>query len=278
MLVESISRSLRDALTHIQATAPNAETEAGVHKFLELLEPHAALSVDDFTVMLSKVKKPKAPPKPKKTPEEKLAEADAKAAGKVAAKQAKDDEKAAAKIKAAADKIADKEAKKKAIEDAKLKAAADKIADKEAKKKAIEDAKIAKKDAAEAAKIAKKYAAAAAKLANKQEAEAEKQAKKQSDKKAKSDADFANETAAVETSVGSLRALLQRFKSGNVPEEAVDAELAGLKTLNGPQLFSVAQAVNSDATLTESTPKAKILKQISEMVMQVWKTSDNVNH
>jgi len=278
MLVESISRSLRDALTHIQATAPNAETEAGVHKFLELLEPHAALSVDDFTVMLSKVKKPKAPPKPKKTPEEKLAEADAKAAAKVAAKQAKDDEKAAAKIKAAADKIADKEAKKKAIEDAKLKAAADKIADKEAKKKAIEDAKIAKKDAAEAAKIAKKYAAAAAKLANKQEAEAEKQAKKQSDKKAKSDADFANETAAVETSVGSLRALLQRFKSGNVPEEAVDAELAGLKTLNGPQLFRVAQAVNSDATLTESTPKAKILKQISEMVMQVWKTSDNVNH
>jgi len=278
MLVESISRSLRDALTHIQSTAPNAETEAGVHKFLELLEPHAALSVDDFTVMLSKVKKPKAPPKPKKTPEEKLAEADAKAAGKVAAKQAKDDEKAAAKIKAAADKIADKEAKKKAIEDAKLKAAADKIADKEAKKKAIEDAKIAKKDAAEAAKIAKKYDAAAAKLANKQEAEAEKQAKKQSDKKAKSDADYANETAAVETSVGSLRALLQRFKSGNVPEEAVDAELAGLKTLNGPQLFSVAQAVNSDATLTESTPKAKILKQISEMVMQVWKTSDNVNH
>ena len=256
MLVESISRSLRDALTHIQSTAPNAETEAGVHKFLELLEPHAALSVDDFTVMLSKVKKPKAPPKPKKTPEEKLAEADAKAAGKVAAKQAKDDEKAAAKIKAAADKIADKEAKK----------------------KAIEDAKIAKKDAAEAAKIAKKYAAAAAKLANKQEAEAEKQAKKQSDKKAKSDADYANETAAVETSVGSLRALLQRFKSGNVPEEAVDAELAGLKTLNGPQLFRVAQAVNSDATLTESTPKAKILKQISEMVMQVWKTSDNVNH
>jgi len=110
------------------------------------------------------------------------------------------------------------------------------------------------------------------------EKKAEKQAKKQSDKKAKSDADFANETAAVETSVGSLRALLQRFKSGNVPEEAVDAELAGLKTLNGPQLFRVAQAVNSDATLTESTPKAKILKQISEMVMQVWKTSDNVNH
>jgi hypothetical protein len=40
----------------------------------------------------------------------------------------------------------------------------------------------------------------------------------------------------------------------------------------------VAQALNADATLTEDSPKGKILKQVSEMVRRVWKTSDNVNN
>lgn len=293
MLVESLSRSLHDALTHMRSAPIDAETEAGIVQLLAMLEPHAAMTVDDLTVMFAKVKKPKAPPKPKKTAEEKLAEATEKAAAKVAAKQAKADEKAAAKTKAANDKIAAVEAKKRETADAKLKKAADKIAAAKAKKQGILDAKakvvadrIAAKDEkkklADDAKLAKKEAAAAAKLAEKaakkEAAATAKLAGKVVDTTPKTDAEIAAEKPAVDAAVARLNALMHRFRGGNVPEEAVTTELVALEPLNGPQLFRVAKAVNSDATLTEHSPKPKILTQIREMILQVWKTSDNVNH
>lgn len=286
MLVESLSRSLHEAIASLRSAAPNAKVETDLEKIAELLAPHAAIALDDFALMLSKVKKPKPP---KKTSEEKAAEMKAKADAKLQAaaeKQAKKEADAAAKIEAkrqaAADKIAKKEADKKAIEDAKIakkeaeaaakaKAAADKIAEKEAQKKAKADAK-------EADKLAKKAAAAAAKEAAKEAKAAAKLAAKGAAKTPKTDAEIEADGKVVDHAVNKLNALLQRFTHGNVPEDAVNAELDHLKTLDGPQLFRVAQAVNSDATLTESSPKAKILKQLEEMVLQVWKTSDNVNH
>ena len=78
-----------------------------------------------------------------------------------------------------------------------------------------------------------------------------------------------------------VKAQLEFFPIGKlivVRVEIADEQLNKLKPLTAPQLLQIAQALNSDATLTEKSPKAKILKQITEMVRRVWKTSDNVNH
>jgi hypothetical protein len=78
--------------------------------------------------------------------------------------------------------------------------------------------------------------------------------------------------------VADLKGLLSKFRGGNVPERAVSGSLAKLSGMPASHLWEVAKAVNAHAGLTEKTPKAKTLKQITEMVRRVWKTSDNVRH
>ena len=92
------------------------------------------------------------------------------------------------------------------------------------------------------------------------------------------DEKIAGADRAVQALIDDLRALLMRFRGGNVPQEAVDGQLGRLNALSAPQLLRVARALNSDATLTEKSTKAKVLKQVAEMIRRVWKTSDNVNH
>lgn len=83
-----------------------------------------------------------------------------------------------------------------------------------------------------------------------------------------------------EPHAAAVKALLARFRDerGGVPEADVNAVTDDLKSLSGPDLFELAKAVNADATLSEKSPKGKILKQVTDMVRRVWKTSDNVNN
>jgi len=97
-------------------------------------------------------------------------------------------------------------------------------------------------------------------------------------------------------SISAIQGLLQKFRSvgrltsreydkmiesGNdisPTSEEVNGHLGNLNKLNASDLLSVARAVNAHATLTEKTPKAKIVKQISDMVRSVWKGSQNIHH
>ncbi|MGL6074932.1 MAG: hypothetical protein ACRC8S_12290 [Fimbriiglobus sp.] len=269
MLVVDLVQRVREALSSASPSAHDPE----ILQFLEVMSPYSEISLNTFQELVAKIKKPKIV-KPKKTPEELSAEALAKAQAKIEAARLKAEEKAKQKVDAAKAKADAAEAKKAAAAEAKQKAADAKKQAAEAKKQAAEDKKAedakAKADAAEA----KKQAAEAAKAEKKAKAEADKIAKKEEAERQQ----LANMNEAAQSAIDGIQALLMRFRNGNVPREAVEAELAKLEPLKAPQLLVVARSLNADATLTDKSPRAKILKQLTEMVMRVWKTSDNVNH
>ena len=72
--------------------------------------------------------------------------------------------------------------------------------------------------------------------------------------------------------------MLTRMAGGGFPKAALDAGLAKLDALDQAQLLHAAKLLEIDAGLTAKTPRAKVLKQIGDMVARVWKTSDNVTH
>ena len=141
-----------------------------------------------------------------------------------------------------------------------------------ARKKA--EAAAAKRAATEEAKRAKAEEAARKKDETKrlaEEAKGQKKAQEEERKQAEAD-------KAVNEVILELKAVEARFRNGNVPAEVVNAPLEKLKALKALQLLTVARALDAAATLTEKTPKAKILKVITEMIRRAWKTSDNVHH
>lgn len=136
------------------------------------------------------------------------------------------------------------------------------------------EAAEAKRIAAEEAKRAKAEEAARKKQEAKRLTEEEKRRKKaQEEERKQAEADKAVNEVILE-----LKAVEARFRNGNVPAKVVNAPLEKLKALKAPQLLTVARALDAAATLTEKTPKAKILKVITEMIRRAWKTSDNVHH
>lgn len=82
----------------------------------------------------------------------------------------------------------------------------------------------------------------------------------------------------VKEAVDAWREVFPKFRKGGVPKAEIDNVIEKLEELGRSQLLEAAKAMNADATLTPKTPRAKILKQVTEMVMRVWKTSDNVRH
>lgn len=75
-----------------------------------------------------------------------------------------------------------------------------------------------------------------------------------------------------------INGMMTRMAGGGFPKADLDAGLAVLDSLDGPQLLHAAKLLEIDAGLTPKTPRAKIAKQIKDVVNRVWKTSDNVNH
>ncbi len=87
----------------------------------------------------------------------------------------------------------------------------------------------------------------------------------------------------VDHTVNRMHGLMGKFREaflsqGSTPPEEVEAHLSHLHTHTGPELYHIAKALNAHATLSEKTPKAKIIKQVSEMIRRTWKTSESVNH
>jgi flagellar biosynthesis GTPase FlhF len=139
-------------------------------------------------------------------------------------------------------------------------------AEKEAKEKEKQrKAEEKKQKAAEAAN---------AKAAKKLKEYQEKAAKKAEQERLKQEA----AERPVKEAVLAIEGIQERFREGNVPESAVNAALDTLTPLKGAQLYGVAQALNAAAGLTPKSTKPKILKQIREMVLRVWKMSDSVNN
>ncbi len=138
MTVESLSHYFRHAAYPPGPDAPPADV---LHRIEAALRPFLGLTLEAFADLLGKVKKPKAPPKPKKTDDEKAAEKADKAEAKRVAKEAEK----ARKADAAKQKKDD--------------AAAAKLAKKQADIEAKATAKVAAQDAKVAAKAAAKHAA-----------------------------------------------------------------------------------------------------------------------
>jgi len=245
MTVEFLAQRIRDLLKFAESQ-PSAADD-GLIKFLDVLGPLGQHSIDDFLVLLAKLKKPKAPAAPRK-PKKSAAEIEAERRAKAAQKVELARSKAEAKARAEAEKLVAKAAEARAKAEAKI--------------------------AAENEKRRGAEVAAQEKAAAKLRAEDEKRQQKVLD-----DGRRREEAGkAVRDSIDELRALLMRFRGGNVPKDAVDPPLEKLASLKAPELLAVARALNADATLTEKSTKAKILKQLTEMIRRVWKTSDNVNH
>jgi len=139
--------------------------------------------------------------------------------------------------------------------------------------KQIEQERIAK-ELAKLEKLKLAEIAAEKKAQEKLQADQEKKTRKEEEQRQKS----LMAGKAVRDSIQELQALLHRFRSGNVPQDAVDRPLEKLKGFKATELFEIAQALNAATTLTVKTTKAKILKLITELIRRVWKTSDNVNH
>jgi hypothetical protein len=96
--------------------------------------------------------------------------------------------------------------------------------------------------------------------------------------RSKSEPTKATSTPSSQSAVDGIKSLTPLFRQGNVPRETVEAELTRLDKLSAAELLDVAKQVNADATLTAKSSASKIRKQIKDSVLQVWRTSDNVNH
>ena len=256
MTVESLSHWFHKFAELAGHDGAGAAPREELHRIEAALQPFLGLSLEAFAELLGKVKKPKAPPKPKKTDEEKAAEKAEKAEGKRIAKEAektrKADEVKRKKDEAAAAKRAHKEAESAA----KL---AKKASDAEAKRVAVEAEKARK--AGEAQR-------------KKDDAAEVKRRQKEADAEAK----VAPLLQAAKLVADGLHALLGSFSGGGVSKPTVDAELAKLQPLSKSQALHVAKQLDSDAGLTDKSSKAQIVKALQTMVLRVWKTSDNVNH
>lgn len=245
MTVEALAQRIRDLLKFAESQ-PSAADE-GLIELLDVLGPLGQHSIGDFLALLAKLKKPKAPAAPRK-PKKSAQEIEAERLAKEAQKAELARSKAEAKARAEAEKLAAKAAEARAKGDAKI--------------------------AAETEKRRKAEVAAQEKATAKLRAEEEKRQQKKLDEERQRE----EAGKAVRDAIDELRALLMRFRGGNVPKDAVDRPLEKLKAMKAPDLLAIARALNADATLTEKSTKPKILKQITEMIRRVWKTSDNVNH
>jgi hypothetical protein len=85
-------------------------------------------------------------------------------------------------------------------------------------------------------------------------------------------------TPAAQKALVANKAILEAFRGGNVPREDVEEAIATLEKLTRSELLEVAKGLDAAATLTDKTPASKVREQIKNMVLRVWKTSDNVNH
>jgi hypothetical protein len=228
MLVEDLIKRVRELV----GAAAFAEIDAEILRLVELIAPHSTRTTADLLTAVGKLKLPKAkaPPKPKKNPEQLAAEK---------------------------------------VEKARLKA-------EEAERKRLEKEK-AKADEAERKRMEKEVAARK-KLEEKIRLEEEKKAKKARESQEKLEAARVQAEEATKRVIDELKALMLSFRDTDVTKETVDQELAKLQPLKAPQLLAVAQGINAAATLTEKTPAVKIKKQITTMILRVWKTTQNVNH
>lgn len=241
MLVEELLRRLRELLSSAPVKSdPGVDEE--ISKLFAAMSHFGTSSVDDFIPFLAVAKLP----------------------ARRATKSSADLERVRL----------EKEAKK--VEAARLKTEAKRRAEAEIIAKKAEGARLKSEHKARAAeaKRQKTLLAAQEKLAAKHRVEEANKLRKEQEVQQLRD----TESQALRASIDELRNLLLRFRGGNVPKDAVDSPLDKLKSRSAIQLLDIAKALNADATLTEKSTKQKILKQITAMVLRVWKTSDNVHH
>jgi len=261
MTVVVLSEALQRWLTATTTEPLSPEERQALTEFVEVLPrfaewPWPAWLDGLRRLPAMKVKAPKAPKVPKVSPEE------------IAARQAAKAQEAAAKKLAKAQEALRKQEAKAAEQRRKAEEKAQAAAQKQAAQE------VAKRLKAEQALLKQQLQAEAKR--KKAEQAAHRKAEQAAAKAAKVKQLDAATLEKVQATIDRLQALLPRIRSGVVSAEELREHLALLEPFKANELMVIAKALEADAGLNARMGQARLMKELSDSIWQIWRTVETL--